>query len=250
MDLYLSPEKALSLARCRQFQERLKRRALHEPLQYITGKVEFCDFSLMVRPGVFIPRPETELIVEESKVLFPYPKQILELCTGSGALAIALARQFPQAKVWATDLSHTALSLALDNIEGHQLASRITLLKGNLCEPLVDAPNVPKKFDLIACNPPYISEKDRPGLPPEVRDYEPEAALFAPESGYAFYRRILLEAPQLMRDQALLLLEMGAGQSDWLSSFVEKKTAFSLRFIRDWVGIKRVAYLKLGPSDG
>jgi len=251
MALYLSPEKALSLTQYQQFQKHLARRAASEPLQYITGEVEFCDFSLLIRSGVFIPRPETELILEETKNLLPQPKYILDLCTGSGALAIALSRQFPSASVWASDISEAALTLAEENIQRHQLSSRIHLLKGDLFEALETCSGLPARFDLIVCNPPYIAEKDRASLPPEVRDYEPETALFAPEEGCAFYRRILLEVPRFMGDKARLLFEMGAGQSSWLRAFVAEHTALDLHFTRDWADIERIAQLsKQGISDG
>lgn len=250
IDLYLSPEKLVSPGACRRFQKDLERRAAHVPLQYITGYVEFCGLSLIIRPGVFIPRPETELIVKAAKRLLPQPTQILDLCTGSGALAIALAQKFPSASIVAIDVSESALFVAADNVKRHCLTSRVTLLKGDLFEPVESRPDA-TRFDLIVCNPPYISEKERPSLPPEVRDYEPETALFSSDEGRSFYRRILREAPRIMSEAGVLLLELGAGQSAWFQGFVEENTNLKVTFIRDWAGINRIAHVsKWKHSDG
>ncbi len=134
--LYLDP-KNISEKRTLRFWSHLERRAAHEPLQYITGLVDFCGTTLSVSKGVFIPRPETELIVEAVEKCSPAPSRILDLCTGSGALAIVLAERFKSAKVTAIDCSDTALDIAGTNVHASSARSHITLLKGNLFEPLV-----------------------------------------------------------------------------------------------------------------
>jgi release factor glutamine methyltransferase len=237
IDLYIAPNQPVSSEQESRFWNQVHRRGAHEPLQYILGEVEFDGFSFLVQSGVFIPRPETELIVEFVLKQLPPPKVILDLCTGSGALAVALARRFPASNVVAADCSEVALSVARLNAKRNQCLSRILFLEGDLFEPLQKT----ALFDLIVCNPPYIAERDRPGLEPEVRDYEPAAALFAPNEGTAFYRRILQEVQSFLAPGGHLLLELGAGQSAWFERFVKEETGFSARLIPDLAGIDRIA---------
>lgn len=266
LTLFLVGEKRVSQEQHAHFWNDLTRRAAHEPLQYITGQVEFWEMLFIVEKGVFIPRPETELIVEAALALNPSPRRILDLCTGSGALAIALAKVFPEAYVVASDISDRALEIARINAEKHTVASRLTFLKGDLFEPLKRDRFSPTcfdlrfdlGFDLIVCNPPYISESDREGLPPEVRDYEPSTALFAEDQGRAFYPRILAEAPFFLCENGVMFLELGYDQSEWLRGFIERDINASARtratakrldahFIQDWAGIERVARISEHP---
>ncbi len=226
----------------------LKRRAQREPLQYITGEVEFYGLRFFSRQGVFIPRPETELMAEEARRIIPSPRRILDLCTGSGALAVALAVCFPSAEVTAIDCCEKAIALARLNAERHQCASRLTFLQGDLFEPL-ESDRLLKnlchsraRFDLIVCNPPYVPKEDRPYLQPEVRDYEPAVALFSKRG--AFYRRILRTGPAYLSEKGLMLLELGDGQAAWFKEFVEKETVFEASTIPDFSGIERVAILR------
>jgi len=242
-DLYLYPEKALGLEQGRLFWNRLSRRAGNEPLQYITGSVEFYGLQFEVGLGVFIPRPETELIVEAVKNMIPAPQGILDLCTGSGALAIALSKQFPQAKTVASDCSEAALAFARRNIDRHDFAKQVSLLKGDLFDAIRDPFLQTQVFDLIVCNPPYISEADRVSLPANVRDYEPAIALFALEDGLAFYRRILSEVEPFLSEKGTIFLELGAGQAQWLKDTVAAAGVFDLYLMEDWAGIQRIARL-------
>src|SRR5581483_7128159 len=246
IDLYTGPEAPVSPEQEALFRERISRRGAHEPLQYLTGEVEFDGLSLIVRPGVFIPRPETELIVEFVQTALPPPATVLDLCTGSGALAIALAKRFLAARVTATDASEAALDVARLNAGRHQCAAQITFLKGDLFAALEGK----GPFDVITCNPPYIPERDRPGLQPEVRDHEPSIALFAPEEGTSFYRRVLQEAASFLAPGGHLLFELGKGQSAWFEAFAEKETSFSTRFIPDFAGIDRIVVCTRRPKSG
>lgn len=246
LKLFLNAQKNLSESSHKGFLQDLSRRAAHEPLQYITREVEFYGMTFSVSEGVFIPRPETELIVEEALSLFSPPAKILDLCTGSGALAIALAASFPNSEIKATELSDKALKVAKLNAERNDCRTQITFLKGDLFEPLKKENIDTRGFDLIVSNPPYISEAERKTLPPEVRDYEPALALFAEDEGRAFYRRILFEAPSFLNDEGTILLEMGKDQSQWLRHFIENEIEpsdkkLSLSFISDWAGIERIA---------
>lgn len=247
IDLYIEPERPVASVHENLFREQLARRARREPIQYITGEVVFCGLSLSVRPGVFIPRPETELIVERAGAIQPSPERILDLCTGSGALAIALAIRFPPSRVVATDLSEIPLEVARANAERHGCLSQIRFVQGDLFAPLRAESD---RFDLIVCNPPYIPERDRPTLQPEVRDYEPARALFAPEEGTAFYRRILREAPAFLTQAGHLLFELGTGQSVWFQEFTQRETAFNVTLLQDFAGIDRIAICRGRGAGG
>ncbi|VAX28726.1 Peptide chain release factor N(5)-glutamine methyltransferase [hydrothermal vent metagenome] len=246
LKLFLHAEHVVSETCRNGFLEDLARRAAHEPLQYIIGEVEFYGLPFCVSKGVFIPRPETELIVEEAQKLSTHPAKILDLCTGSGALAVALAVSFKDSAVTATELSKNALKIAQQNAEKNHCLSQITFLQGDLLDPLKKKGLDASGFDLIVSNPPYISEADRDTLPPEVRDYEPALALFAEDEGRAFYRRILFEAPDFLNDDGVILLELGHKQSQWLRHFIKNEINPSdkkvhLSFITDWAGIERIA---------
>ncbi len=233
------------------FWSHLERRCLNEPLQYITGSVSFCGLELKVGPGVFIPRPETELIVEAAEKISSPVKRILDLCTGSAALAIALAKSFPAAQVIASDYSEAALAVAGENVASHNCSSQISLLRADKLEAFFATCTDDRAFDLIACNPPYIAESDRESLPANVRDYEPDIALFAPDEGRAFYDHILSEAPAILKQDGTILLELGMGQAEWLRQQVEKTDQLSVTFISDWAGIKRIAQIsKKQVSNG
>ncbi len=253
LHLFLRTENELTEKDYQQFLSDIKRRAVHEPLQYITGQVEFCDMTLAVSKGVFIPRPETELIVEAAKAYAP-PRRILDLCTGSGALAVALARTFSDAAVTGIDCEDAALVLAARNAQTQGVAARTLFLKGNLFEPLKKQPNKLERFDLIVANPPYISETDRDTLPVEVRDFEPEVALFAADEGREVYRRILEEAPLFLSEEGVIILELGQGQSEWLRSYVademnNTQSGWAVTLIQDWANIDRIACLSKTPVE-
>ncbi len=251
MDLYASPKQSLSTQEYRRYWSYLERRCLHEPLQYITESVAFCGLNLYVRSGVFIPRPETELIVEAAEKIKVAPRRILDLCTGSAALAISLGKCFPEAQMIASDCSSEALEVARINVDLHACSTQISLVKGNFLDPFLNHFQEDQGFDLIVCNPPYIAEEDRDSLPANIREYEPDIALFAPDEGRAFYRRILNEAPAILSQSGTMLLELGIGQADWLQSQVEKDDQLKVNFISDWADIKRIAHItKQQACDG
>lgn len=237
IDLYLNPEKTLPDGQERQWEEWLDRRGRREPLQYIVGEVDFCGRVLSVCPGVFIPRPETEWMVEEAKKIMPRPTRILDLCTGSGALAIALARVFPEAAVVATDYAMQALGVAQSNARRHGVTDQISWICGDFFNPIFPD----GRFDLIVCNPPYIPEEDLSLLPPEVRDYEPPLALFAQDG--VFYHRILREGSAYLSGSGTILVEIGDGQSGQFSAWAGEM-GWQLTLVPDGAGIDRVAVLQ------
>jgi len=237
----------LSPAAVSQLEATLARRAAREPLQYILGEQEFRSLRIQVDPRVLIPRPETELLVEEALRRAPAGGcRIADIGTGSGCVAIALAVELPAAEVVATDRSAAALEVARENA-GRLLPERaLRFVRGDLLAPL--AADLP--FDVIVSNPPYVAELEFPGLPPEVKAHEPIAALVAGETGLEVIRALLRDAPPLLSAGGWLLLEIGAGQ--WPE--VRSQVASDARYVRsectpDFQGIPRIVAARVagGP---
>ena len=218
------------------------RRAGREPLAYITGRQAFWDLVFEVSPAVLIPRPESELIVEAALELFPASTGALAIAdagTGSGCLAVALARERPAARVIATDISDAALDLARQNAARHGVADRIQCVSGDLLEP------VATPVDLIVCNPPYIAEGDRPGLQPEVRDHEPAVALFGGRDGLQVITRLIEQAPRRLTRGGVLIFEFGFGQADRVTELISHTPGLTMIGVRpDLQGIPRAAIAK------
>ena len=220
--------------------EAARRRAAHEPIQYITGNVEFMDMVLRVGPGVLVPRPETELMIEEFYRLFPDTEarlNVLDLCTGSGCIALAIASHYPDAKVTATDVSKRALAYALENAE-HLGISNVDFLEGSLYTPLRE-----EAFDVIVSNPPYIPAGEISSLMPEVSIYEPRSALDGGPDGLNFYRAIIKEAKAYLKPGGYLIFELGAGQRASVEAMALER-GFSLTgVVKDPAGYERVLVL-------
>ena len=190
------------------FQELTARRAAREPLQYLRGRAPFLDFELDVHPGVFIPRPETEGVVESALELWdPGQGWAVDVCTGSGAIAIGLARGKPQGRVLAIDQSPTALTAAARNADRLGVRNRIAFAQGNFLRALDLAPD---DIGIIVSNPPYAAESDE--VDPEVRNHEPHEAWAAGATGMEAYDRIIPEAAALLGPGRSLVLELGYGQ--------------------------------------
>jgi release factor glutamine methyltransferase len=208
----------------------------HEPIQYITGEREFYGLSFRVTPAVLIPRPETEHLVEAAIERIPLntPSRIVDVGTGSGAIAISLAVARPSLQVVAVDISPTAIEVAKENAHSHQVASRIRFIESDLLESLGE-----ESFDLIVSNPPYIADSERTELDAEVRDYEPATALFAGQTGVEIYERLIPQAAQKLKPDGWLLLEIGAGQQSQLQQLLEDWS--NVGFVKDLQGIPRVA---------
>ena len=192
---------------CDQFFDLVARRANREPLQYIVGMQGFLDLALQVRPGVLIPRYDTEVVAESACEVFKEKKgdTVLEIGCGSGAIAIALAKKVG-AKVTAVDINPEACELTKENAQRNGV--KIDVLCGDLFEPIKK-----KKYHMIISNPPYIKTADIDGLMPEVRDHEPREALDGGEDGQDFYRRIAAEAADHLKKDGLLVLEIGDDQA-------------------------------------
>jgi len=212
-ELYAYPEMPVT-ADCREgFIAVVRRRAAHEPLQYITGTKGFRYLELQIDPRALIPRPETEMLVERAvKVLRAAPGHpvVADVGTGSGCIALSLARECPAAVVYATDISADALAVARANACRLALDGVVSFRLGDLCDALDK--ELAGRIDLIVCNPPYIRERDFPSLPPEVREHEPYVSLVAGPEGTEVHRRLMEQAPFWLAASGRLLLEGGEDQ--------------------------------------
>jgi len=216
----------------------IARRAAGEPIQYITGSSEFYGLPFSVGPGVLIPRPETEHLVEEVIRLagaFAEPR-ITDIGTGSGAIAVALAQALPQAHIAAIDLSSQALAIARGNAIRNHVEDRVEFFEGDLLVPLAG-----RSFHIIASNPPYIPATDSGSLSVEVREHEPHSALFAGADGLAIYRRLIPDARELLVFGGWLVLEIGYGQQPAIEELLHTHRYSHIHFIADYRGISRVA---------
>ncbi len=227
----------LSEERINKYQSFITRRATGEPLQYITGRQEFFGLEFEVTPAVLIPRPETELIVEETLLLAKNIAQplIIDAGTGSGCIAIALARELENSKIVATDISAEALEVASRNAAKHGVENRINFINSDLLN------GIPKntKADFILSNPPYIAPEEIAMLQREVRDWEPHTALTDFADGLNFYRRLLVEAIEFLRPEGYLIFEMGYEQVARITSFVDRKLWSEPKILLDLQGIAR-----------
>jgi len=215
----------------------LRRRRAGEPLQLILGSVGFRGLELSVRPGVFIPRPETEVLVEHAVELASRtPGVLLDLCCGSGAVACALAAELPTRRVVAVDASPAACVLTRDNARSLGLSERVGVVRGDLTEPL-DGP-----IALLACNPPYIASGDLDALPADVRDYDPTAALDGGPDGLDFYRRLAPELTRLMAPGGWVVCEIGEEQGATVGEIFAKTPGLERTAIQpDLTGRDRMA---------
>ncbi|MDX2031584.1 MAG: peptide chain release factor N(5)-glutamine methyltransferase [Blastocatellia bacterium] len=224
------------------YSDLIARRAAGEPLQYITGHQEFFGLDFEVTPDVLIPRPETELIVEEALRIAAEEAlaapAILDIGTGSGCIALAIARELPEARVIAADISPAALRVAKRNAGRHDLA--ISFVASDLLAAFAETAFA----DLILSNPPYVAAAEMPTLQREVRDWEPHLALTDAGDGLSFYRRLLAEAPARLKPGGYLLCEMGYTQSEAISAFVDRRRWEAPRLLDDLQGIPRTIVLR------
>lgn len=239
LDLMKNPERLLDDDERISFCAFIARRLRHEPVAYITGRKDFWSFTLEVNNNVLIPRPDTEVIVEEVlAVLNAQPvdqPRILDIGTGSGAIALALAAEIPGVQVTATDISEAALAVAKKNALALGLGHSITFLQGDLFAP------VRGTFNLIVSNPPYISAGEYETLPAGVKDFEPRVALFAGKSGLEFYKNLVYQAKDYLKEKGWLLLEIGDKQSREVRNLMEITEFYDSIDVRtDYAGLSRV----------
>jgi len=247
LDIHTEPETAVAQSSWSRAKEALLRRVAGEPLQYILGTQVFRGLDIAVRPGVLIPRPETELVIEEVHSLRPSHDclPMVDVGTGSGCLSIALAAEFPQSTIVATDCSEAAIEVAKSNASRHMVQDRIRFLCGDLLEPLKLSLEFKSGLSVIVANPPYIPTRELGTLPREVRDFEPRLALDGGADGLTFYRRLLREALLLVQPGGSLVMEMGEGQANYIREDAERLSAWNIQNIRpDAAGIDRVISLE------
>jgi release factor glutamine methyltransferase len=221
------------------YSELVIRRIAGEPIQYITGECEFYGLPFKVTRDVLIPRPETEHLVEKTLELaerFDRPR-IVDVGTGSGAIAVALAHSLPKVSIiTATDLSEAALAVARDNARQNGVDGRLRFLRGDLLTPMAG-----EQFEIVVSNPPYVPDTDRALMAVEVREYEPSLALFASEDGLDVYRRLIPGAHRALVPGGFLVLEIGYAQANAIESLLAANGFRSVEFTPDLQGIPRVA---------
>lgn len=224
----------------------IKRRVGREPLQYILGTQEFCGLEFTVNQAVLIPRPETELLVECAAQRIPVKQQatIIDVGTGSGCMAVAIARLRPRARVIATDISSRSLNVARQNAIRHTGCEGITWLQGDLLGPLAEQ-KLEGAIDVIVSNPPYIAEADWATLQPEVRLFEPRGALVAGPLGTELHERLLRESGRYLRPGGALIMEIGAGQAPAMRRNVDRSPGYRFhRLVYDAAGLERVVIVE------
>lgn len=212
------------------------------PVKYITGICEFMSLDFIVNENVLIPRPDTEILVEEALKEFDKEKsiEILDLCCGSGCIGISLATYLNSSTVLMADISEGAIDVSEKNIQKHHLSERVDVIKKDILNETID-----KKYDLIVSNPPYINDDDYKRLEDDVKLYEPEIALNSPSDEYKFYKRIIDVYSENLKDNGIMLLEMGYNQWEFLYNYALSSHKFKeIEIIKDLSGVNRVLKLK------
>ena len=243
--LYLDFDKPLNEKDISEYRDLVKRRLKREPVQYITGKQEFWSMEFMVGPQVLIPRPETEILVEQAISILPQAKNepgsdttLLDLGTGSGAIAVSLAHELQHIDIWASDVSGEALKMAGVNALKHGVDARIRFIEGDLFTPLKD---ISQPFDVIVSNPPYIPSEEYNELPAEVGQYEPKCALDGGKGGLSFIEKIILEAKDYLKPGGWLLMEMAPFQTARAMDMVEQSGFYGeKKVVKDYSRKERV----------
>jgi release factor glutamine methyltransferase len=252
LEMYLQHERPLTSRELDEFRPLLKRRAKREPLQYVLGRQAFRTLNLEVGPGVLIPRPETEQLVEEvlgwCRASRPADAALtgLDVGTGSGAIALSLLAEGPFARFVGTDVSPRALGVAARNRDAVGLRERLDLREGGLFAPLRSG----ERFDVVVSNPPYVAEREREGLAPEIVDWEPAEALFGGSDGLSVIRSILAGADAYLRPGGLLALEVGLGQAKAVATLLEGGRGYrDVRVRRDLAGKERIVVATWSESN-
>jgi release factor glutamine methyltransferase len=254
--LFAHPDEILDAEVAQKYFAAIERRVAGEPTQYITGRQEFWGLEFEVAPPVLIPRPETEHVMEavlarlgerglkiDMKTGAPRETMyVADVGTGSGCLAVALAYELPHAKVYATDISAPALEIAKRNAERNGVADRVTFIEGDLLKPFLAAESaLPREFDVIVSNPPYIGRDEELTLEREVRDHEPHSALFAGATGLELYGPLVEQAGALLKDRGILALELGHDSADYVRDLFDKQSGWTnVAVTIDLAGIQRV----------
>jgi len=245
MELYLEFERTLGEAELAPLRELVRRRGEGEPLQHLLGTVEFCGHTFLCDKRALVPRPETEQLVE-LLIADLGPRiahsRIVDIGTGSGVIALTLAKKFPEAQIFATDVSEDALALARENAARLGLSRRVQFRKSDLLE------NLDERFDLIVANLPYIATQDRHALSREVL-HDPEVALFAGAHGDEFMRELIEQAPPRLHPGGMLALEIGFDHSEALLSALTEKNYRDICSKNDYSGVTRFLFARYGQDS-
>lgn len=243
IDLYLNSDQTLTEDELKRFREHLSRRLRNEPLQYILGETEFMSLPFRVNPAVLIPRPETEVLVERvvkwchAGSACDSKRSILDIGTGSGCIAVSLAKYLKNAKIIATDVSEGALEIARENAALNRVSEELYFIE----DDILQSQNLRgERFDVIVSNPPYVPAGEYEDLPAEIKDHEPTIALKSDPDGLCFYRSIAGIAAGMLNAPGLLALEVGLGQADRVKAICEANGFREVSFSRDLNGIERV----------
>lgn len=242
-ELYLNPGLQLTDAEEDDFLSFIERRANREPAQYIAGETEFRGLAFKVTKDTLIPRPETELLIDEAVQAARSFKDkaitIIDLCTGSGCIAVSAAVELPESIVYATDISKAALKVAGENARRHGVEGRMIFIEGDLFWPLRDTDF--KGAHIVITNPPYVSESEKDSLVPEVKDFEPHAALFGGADGLAVIKRIIKKAPDFLLPGGYLIMEIGWDQADKVKGLFEADGRYEgIKVRKDYGGVERI----------
>lgn len=230
-----------------QFRTFVERRASGEPSQYVTGSQDFYGRTFLVSPDVLIPRPETELLIEATCKYINDQSATVSICdvgTGSGCIAITLLHELRGAQAIGTDISEAAITVAEKNAQAHKVTDRVSFVISD-CFDRVPAQ---LSFDIIVSNPPYVSAAAVPGLQREVRDHEPLVALSPGPDGLSIIRRLIQDAPRFLKDDGLLIMEIGFDQGEATEALIDPKVLDLLTIMPDLAGIPRIVILKKRPA--
>ncbi len=248
--IYTNPNDIINDTDLAKYNELIYKRASHVPLQYITKRIEFMSLDFIVDERVLIPRPETEILVETVLKKANEPQYddkritIIDIGTGSGNIAVSLAKNLSNVKIYACDISQEALTVAKENVQRHDVTDKIHLLHGNIFEAFSD--NVDKgEVDFIVSNPPYISESELNSLEPELRDHEPLLALIAGDDGLFFYKLIIKGATDWLKPGGYLVIEMGETQANTIKKLMQIELHYDeIEIIKDLQGKERIIFAK------
>lgn len=244
INLHLISDKILNVKEREIYKGCIERRLKREPVAYITGHKEFMSLDFKLTKAVLVPRPETEILVEET--LREYAKKkdksnsirILELGTGSGIIAVSLAKEIKHITLVSTDISLEIIKVAVENAHLHKVNDKITFFVGRYLQGIKQKGN---QFDFIVSNPPYLSKSDWESAQPEIREHEPLDSFLGGEDGMDFYRTIITDTSNLLSEDGCLILEVGIGQAEIVSDMIKKTASYSrVKLIEDLSGIKRV----------
>ena len=247
IELYARFDQAVEQESLDRLRELVKRAGRHEPVAYLIGRTEFYSLEFEVAADCLIPRPETELLVQRAIEFLrkrDEAQHVCDLCTGCGCIAIAIAKNCPDVHVIATDISDKALAVAARNVEKHGLQERIELLCGDLFDPLVPHLDV-TQWDMIVCNPPYVSAAEYEALDKNVKDYEPQLALVAGEDGLDVCRRLCEQIDRFLKPDGALMLEIGYAQGPAVRELLERTALFAdIKIEKDQQNHNRLAFAR------